>query len=169
MKTNAGFLFMLAVFSLFLTACTIPTSRAVRGTFNYDAHAHFDRLGEATVYGQAFQRQRGGGVVYAAGGEMWLFPATEYGRAVVDVMRDQLTPTSIAPGFLNLSRKTTADGFGNFEFERVPSGTWIVAVRDFWDVYSGNYMTWMPQGGWIVAEVSVPSAGKARVIVHKKP
>lgn len=169
MATNIVRWFPVALLVLVLPACTVPTSRAVRGTFTYDAHAHYDRQGEAIVYGQAFQRQRGGGVVYAAGGEMWLFPATEYGRAVVDVMRDQLTPTHIAPGFLNLSRKTTADGFGNFEFDNVPAGTWYVSVRDFWEVFSGNYLTWMPQGGWIVAEVSVPAEGKAKVIVHKKP
>jgi hypothetical protein len=52
-------------------------------SFDAEDHRSFEGSGTATIKGQAFLRQKGGGVVTCAGSDVKLMPATNYFKAAV--------------------------------------------------------------------------------------
>lgn len=98
--------------------------------------AHYSASGSATIAGQAFMRQNGGGVVTCAGSLALLMPDLPYfSEAVaharnnqnVDFAADQQHAQSMV-------RKSTCDAQGNFVFTNLPVGGWIVTSRVHWVV-----------------------------------
>lgn len=139
-----------------LSACATPTSSVVT------VYAPFDEAqakallqpGTNTVRGNAFVRQRGGGVVTCAGSQVTLVPATTYAsermRYIYSDQNVTLPERARAPlsdqrvfspdfGSYRQNVKTTVcDSQGNFTFDRVADGRFFVVTTVAWQVGSAN-------------------------------
>jgi len=122
--------------------------------------------GDNHVTGQAFRTQRGGGVITCAGRPVFLMPNDPYFSA--DAGRDFIEPL-IEPE--KYTKQSVCDAAGNFEFDHVGDGQWIIRTQVSWETpqfhrmgrYSFFDMTM--QGGMIDRVVTVRSGEKNRFIV----
>ncbi|RVT87025.1 hypothetical protein DXV76_02755 [Rhodobacteraceae bacterium CCMM004] len=133
--------------------------------------AYVTRSGAADVTGQAFFRQRGGGVVTCAGEEVALIPAGAYMREFVTkgfgrveggtipaIMAPQV---SHPPEFAQYRRTATCDAEGDFEFRNVANGDYYVTSIVLWTV--GDQI--IPEGGALAKLVQIRGGRDQRVIV----
>lgn len=123
-----------------------------RPSFNEAEHRAYFLSGNHTVDGQAFLRQAGGGIVNCAGNQVLLFPATAY---FSDALLDPhfvagKTPAELPDLAESLVRVAMCDGDGNFYFDALPAGRWIVVTKVQWTVGA------TPQGGHLASFVDVP-------------
>lgn len=151
--------------------------------FDLQEYAAYQKDGQTKVDGQAFMRTRGGDVRFAAGSTVLLFPATTHGiewaermRALFDLWKlmieydvDMEKPVfpkmdARADGY---THTTIADGGGNFHFDAIAPGEYIVFTNVFWEipVINKKHDT-MPAGGFLVRQVSVPASGTIKVILQ---
>lgn len=128
------------------------------------------KIGSNTVRGQAFLRQKGGGIVTCAGESIHMQPSNEaYNEQFIDNL---LTTEEKA-----LSKEAICDAQGNFEFNKVPSGKWIIKVNVSWNVFSvksvplpsGNfyYTDDNKQGGILTKEVIVKEGEENKFIISQ--
>jgi hypothetical protein len=146
-----------------LAGCVAAPQQPVQ--MNYTA-AEFDAYkgkGDATVYGQAFLRQQGGGVVVCAGEPVVLFPHTASFETVVALARQHVQPVlgdSADPRFKEVARIATCDAQGNFRFAGIPRARWYIFSRVRWSV--GDYGQ---QGGELLGEVDTTGGGEQQVLL----
>lgn len=135
--------------------------------------------GNNTVTGQAFLTQRDGGVVTCAGRSVIIYPNVAYFL----VARDGLQDVQFNKELSALKQGTQCDAQGNFEFEGIANGEWIIETSVSWEVakvgYIGAYS--IPsiysfgyyyryndkQGGFMRKRVSVSNDYKNRFILSK--
>ncbi|MCO4055127.1 MAG: carboxypeptidase regulatory-like domain-containing protein [Bosea sp.] len=116
--------------------------------------------GTNRIEGNAFLRQRGGSVVTAAGEVVRLIPATRYaeerfqkiygGNKFAPLLFANRTENTNAD-YIRLTRETKADAQGNFQFENVKPGRYIVMTRVVWAVPGSS----LPEGGSIFDYVEI--------------
>ena len=149
--------------SIVLGGCVATPQQSVQ--MNYTA-AEFDAyrgVGDATVYGQAFLRQQGGGVVVCAGEPVVLFPHSPSFENVVALARKHIQPVladSADPRFKGVARFATCDAQGNFRFVAVPRARWYIFSRVRWSV--GDYGQ---QGGELLGEVDTTGGGEQQILL----
>lgn len=146
-----------------LAACT--TARLTT-TFDPAEAAYINETGNGMIQGQAFLRRNDGMVVYAAGSEVQLIPATRYaqermnaiyqGRRYVSVLGSKKFEND-DPRYYGYTRKTVANGEGRFEFKDVAPGRYFVMTSVFW---TPNPNAIIPEGGGLMHEVTVTGDGK---------
>lgn len=122
----------------------------VRTQFDPADHDAFLPAGPHALQGQAFMRQRGGGVVTCAGSRVNLWPATSYMKDLMLAARSGARITNITPlpeSHRGMIRTTTCDAQGAFRFEGLPAGKWFVFTSVQWAV--GNAV----QGGTLARAV----------------
>lgn len=119
--------------------------------FEAAAHSAYRNDAKASVYGQAFLRQQGGGVVTCAGSPVMLVPDTPYFREAVlkPMFVHGAKHHPMPPDASAMVAKTTCDASGDFEFHNIPRGSWLVATTVAW-VIAGE-----AQGGGLVSKVEV--------------
>lgn len=132
--------------------------------FNPGVHALYKASGSATIEGQAFLRQQGGGVVTCAGSEVLLAPATAFYRAaIVDPKFIYgATASLMSADAKALIHETMCDATGNFTFSGVAAGVWVVITDVSW-VAAGRR-----EGGALVKEVEVPRMGTLKLIIAER-
>ena len=118
----------------------------------------------ATITGQAFLKQRGGGVVTAAGNTVTLDPATSIGnewwkKAGLDWYKQSEIPPSTA--FTQARRTTIADADGRFKFPNLSQGKYYVCTMVTWDT-GGDF-----QGGFVGQLVEVQDGESKEVILTR--
>ena len=132
-------------FAFVFTACA-PQQQIVNLSSKFDpAEAKFILTdGNATITGQAFLRQSGGGVVTCAGSTVYLIPRTKYASERMQHLyggtlggvnygsNSKSVPDYFV--FTELTRQTQCDAQGNFEFSSVPSGKFYVSTNVEWVV-----------------------------------
>lgn len=113
--------------------------------FDSAEHRAYAGDGTASIKGQAFLRQNGGGVVTCAGAEVFAFPATDYFQPIRYPLRALIEggTDSIDNAAKRLVRRTMCDAQGNFEIANLPAGEWIVITSVEWSV---GYRS---QGGYL--------------------
>jgi len=175
MGKSVGLCGMLAAVTL--AACAPPLPFMMRGP-HVEIAQPFDATqaeaalhpGSATVSGNAFMRQRGGGVVTCAGQSVVLTPATPYATArasakfgvggngfrSADVPPVRFTPDE--PAFAEMARKTRCDSSGRFAFDLVADGVYFITTEVTW--FAGS----AAQGGELMKRVIVTD-GKSRDVV----
>lgn len=110
--------------------------------------------GTNMLTGQAFMVQRGGAVVYAAGRQVTLNPATSIGDEWWEkagrtwTYREWDHPS---PAFKRAQRTTTADAEGRFRFTGLAAGRYYVQTSVTWVIPQGPI-----QGGTVGRLVEVP-------------
>jgi hypothetical protein len=132
----------------------------------------FDRyngVGKCSIKGQAFLKTRGGDVKYGAGEAVTLVPDLPL---LNDILRINSTPgqySALPPDverkWQQLTRKTQANGQGEFEFNGIPCESWFVESRVSWEVPISRYSTSL-QGGPVSTRVNIsPQNSPAKVIL----
>jgi hypothetical protein len=160
---------------LSLVGCAAPSVLAppilnLRATFDAAEATRLIGDGGNTIRGNAFMRQRGGGVVTCAGQTVSLVPATAYAKERIFALYDSLergvnasrknyTFVPDSPEYVSLVRSTKCDSQGNFLFERVADGEFYVQVLVHWQV--GYNM----EGGNMMHRVSVRGGQSSSVIL----
>ena len=120
--------------------------------------------GTATLSGQAFAVQQGGGTVKAAGRKVTLDPATTsgtnwwYQAGKTYRFRHALPPSD---AFKEVRRTVVADADGRFTFTDLPAGSYYVGTDVTWTVpYHGI------QGGVVTTKVEIADGENKSVIVQ---
>lgn len=127
--------------------------------------------GNNKIIGSALFRQNGGGVVSCAGDQISLDPVMDYsserikdiygsdqsGYLLIGMPQVKFQPDN--PEYSKLTRVTTCDAQGTFEFDSVKDG----------EYYLTTAITWMagysPQGGLLMQRVKVIGGETKRVVL----
>ncbi len=144
---------------LLILGCAQPI--ALKTPFNPDEHEFALRPGKATVTAQAFMRRNDGIVVYAAGSEAMLWPATSYTKEIYDIsQRTYITGcTNLDQRFMKYVRVTQADGEGKFSFRDIPDGEYLLLTQVHWK--AGN----SSQGGDLTRYITVSKGVSVEAIL----
>ncbi len=156
---------------VFAIAACAPQQQTIHLSNKFDpAEAKFILTdGTATITGQAFLRQSGGGVVTCAGSTVYLFPRTKYADerirhlygstlgGVNYAVNITFVPESSA--YIKLTRTAQCDAEGDFEFSNVPAGKFYVQTDVVWVVARAQ------QGGPILKPVDVARGQKVTVLL----
>ena len=163
-----------------LTGCSaaMQPAKQVNIPYQFDSNMARKQLenGNETLQGNAFLRQVGGGVVNCAGSTVDLYPSSPYSNARIEAKypvdmwlgsriksRDTFNPE--APEFESIKRSTTCDSDGNFAFESVKPGNYIVVTEVRWTV-TGPYGP-QSQGGYIFKTVTVNKGQKSKLVISQ--
>ena len=130
--------------------------------------------GKETLKGNAFLRQMGGGIVNCAGSNVDLYPYSQYSDIRIQAQypkdiwlgsriksRDTFTPD--AAEFDSLKRTAICDSEGNFEFESIKDGNYILVTEVIWNVMDKFGPS--RQGGYLIKNISVGKGQKSKVII----
>lgn len=153
--------FVLVVLCLFLAGCT---TAKLETSFDPQEAAYINNAGRGLIEGQAFLRRNDGIVVYAAGSEVVLIPATRYAeeriraifgsRRYASVLASKKFENDDARYYAH-TKKTVADGEGRFIFANVAPGRYFVTTSVFW---TPNPDSIFPEGGALLYDVTVTDA-----------
>lgn len=128
-------------------------------TISDEALKPYRTTGPASISGQGFLRQQGGGVVTCAGSAVLLAPDLPPVRRAVEEGRKGKRIVRQGPKWQDVARKTTCDAQGNFVFENLPLESWFLATEVKWVV------AYEPQGGTVGRFVSTRDGGQQRVLL----
>lgn len=109
------------------------------------------------MVGQAFLRQKGGGIVTCAGSSVFLLPDTPYfvQAAIASNSRNGVADMPKPPSRdVTGVREGTCDAQGNFKFTRLPAGKWQVTTRVSWVVGYAR------QGGTLLRRLETSAQGE---------
>lgn len=162
-----------AVPAVFIAAaCAQPVAAPqpiqIQSAFDPAEAAFIRSPGPNTIAGQAFLRQKGGGVVTCAGQTVMLIPRTQYSQERVMALYGTISAPALnrtnnvsdpAPGYQDHMRTTTCDAQGNFRFEGVPDGRYFVNTVVSWSV------GYRPQGGAVMTPADVAGGGEHQVLI----
>lgn len=146
---------------LFLAGCAVPPKEVdLASSFSAEEHRHYMVPGHNIIDGQAFLRQKGGGVVTCAGSDVVAFPDTSYFmKAFYEHRLGNKVKVSTAPEARAVVHKTTCDAEGKFSFNDLPDGPWTIATEVMWVV--GYHR----QGGTLYTRVSVYGAEIKNIVL----
>jgi hypothetical protein len=133
-------------------------------TFNYEEHRAYSQTGTSTIRGQGFLRQKGGGTVTCAGNEVILVPATSFFREFIRLLRTGKIPATenVDSSYKAIFKQSQCDAQGNFLFDNLPSGNWLVMTEVRWSIgYS-------QQGGVLMKEISISNNESVQVLLTDK-
>lgn len=158
---------IVAVVVMLAAGCETPEPIATKTIFDPVAVAFIHERGPNAVNGQAFLRQKGGGVVTCAGRTVSLIPSgahsrerirNEYGttRWPALAVRPADQPSRV---YLLHMRRTICDAQGNFAFSGLADGDYFVETVVNWEVAGED------QGGALMAPVSLWDGASKRVMV----
>jgi hypothetical protein len=126
--------------------------------------------GPGTVVGQAFIRRDNGSVVTCAGDKVLLIPYAGGFSKAWDVAQTGVQPVSGSgrrisemagsdPRFSEIVRRSQCDAQGNFRFNNVPVGRWVVFTQVTWEADD------VRRGGGIGRRIAVTGAKPVEVLV----
>jgi hypothetical protein len=151
---------------LLVSGCGVQeTARVKRIPFPDEEYKALPKSGTATVTGQAFLRQRGGGVVTAAGQDIALNPITSYSLNWFDIVSNGGRPEEPDERSFFYIRTVKADAEGRFKFENVATGAYFITTFVIWEVPSGRYGYMRAQGGCVSKRIQVKDGQDMEVIV----
>lgn len=138
--------------------------------------AFINQKGKGSISGQAFLRRNDGVVVYAAGSEVKLVPATRYadarigaiygGAKYMNAMTAQMTKYPEEPEYMQMIKTTKANGEGRFTFNEIAPGQYYIVTGVQWCVPTRYGCD--KQGGDLVDKVRIAGAETANIILDGK-
>ncbi|MDO5642138.1 MAG: hypothetical protein Q4G26_07080 [Paracoccus sp. (in: a-proteobacteria)] len=154
-----------------LSGC-LQNTVEMTNAFNPNAGTYILANGTASINGQGFMRQAGGGVVTCAGENVELVPATAYQEERIKIIYGSTSggsrtsgigdvPPPIAAGAERLKRTTQCDAAGNFEFNGLAAGDYYVHTEVRW--IAGQYS---PQGGVLAKRIKITNGQRAKIILN---
>ena len=186
-------LIMLTVLCLGLTGCLAPTQTMLTTTYSFDRDTAEKQMrpGNNTIKGSALLRQRGGGIVTCAGGQVALYPYSRYAQermqvlyldenggnnpfvltnpmmgkySQVSFMRGISTPAE--DDYIELRRETQCNAQGFFSFSNLADGDYYIVTVIEWVAPNANQA---PQGGYIMKKVHVEGGETKEVVINGQP
>jgi hypothetical protein len=160
-------LLMLAIGTV---GCTAPTQQVIsaRKPFPEAEYLALQKVGTATVKGQAFLKTRGGEVKTAAGNEVFLNPVTSYS---LDWYENSYIPNwkmePADPRQASYMKTKLADGNGHFVFKNVPAGEYFLTTSVFWESATGYQSSLRRQGGIISKKIKVIEGEELELVITK--
>ncbi len=150
-----------ALLSSLIGSCVAPPTRTFDLTYSDEEYGKYKGKGDSVVFGQAFLRQQGGGVVLCAGEPVVLFPRTPSFESAINLARQRVQPipSTNDPRFQMVARKALCDAQGNFRFVDIPRARWYVYSRVQWKI--GDYY----QGGDLIGEIDTSSGGEVQILL----
>jgi len=134
----------------------------------FDRAEHQGYLGSATsvVFGQAFLKQNGGGVVTCAGETVTYLPNTTYFRELIKMIRTGARfrgelSEEIATKVRQYGKYNTCDAGGNFS-AALPPGEWYVFTNVSWTV------GYAPQGGTVGGFIKSEAGKRTQIILNQR-
>lgn len=157
--STQGFMKLLfaVIFAVVLGGCATVQQYTISVPFDRTQAAALMLAGNNTIHGNAFMRQKGGGVVSCAGSTVTLVPATAYadertgalyGRGDSGMTRKSFQFQPDYPEYRTLTKTTTCDSSGNFQFNDVADGDFFVVTTVSWTAGAYNV-----QGGSLMHKV----------------
>ncbi len=153
---------MVATIVVALSACV--QSVTVKTPFNPSEHEFAAKPGKATVSAQAFMRRNDGMVVYAAGSQALLLPASSYVRELYDTSQKVYGAppvTNLDVRLKNYTKVAQANGEGRFSFQGVPDGEYLLVTNVNWRAGDST------QGGDLTKFVTVSNGQNLDVILTR--
>ena len=141
--------------------------------FNASEVAYINQRGAATISGQAFLRQRGGGVVTCAATNVQLIPAGQFAKERMSqiygsvnggriTVLQGVSQKNVPPQYLSMVRVAPCDAEGDFSFSRVANGDYYLVAAVTW--YAGDAI--IPEGGSIAKLIQVRGGRSQRFILN---
>jgi len=159
----------LIVIACGLCGCVLPSAQTQwtepKAAYVETAYTWAAGTGPAAITGQAFLRTRGGDVKTCAGSDVKLVPDGVYTQEVLSLMLTGKSVT-VADGFVAKKRVTQCDAQGNFRFDGLPQGKWLIQTNVTWEVPTQYYMD--EQGGSLVQAVTTPGQGLVHAILSDR-
>lgn len=135
-----GVILFLALF-IFPMACFAPPY-TIRTPFMEEEWRQGTQTGTASITGQAFLRTRGGGIRTCAGEKVILMPYNSYTAELYEAARRGGRAVSNPdPRIQDYSRVEVCSAQGDFSFNGLPAGRWLIFSKVIWEVptrYSSN-------------------------------
>ena len=166
-----------------LAGCAIPpkaVTYTISAPFDEQAAAAQMQPGSGALHGNAFMRQKGGGVVTCAGADVSLIPVTGYaterlsriyGQApaenevsAVDIRTALSTRIEFSPdvpAYKEFMHKTKCDGQGEFDFSDLKDGSYYVTTYVVWEVGA------LRQGGFLATQTKVRNGEVSKIIMSR--
>ena len=177
MRTTTHFMPILALSAFLLASCT-PKTMKIKAEFDPQEVAFIFHDGKGTIKGQAFLRQRGGGIVTCAGREASLTPQTAYSKERMKAIYRTASHPAIgqtawgkvkvekpSPGYLHATRKTQCDAQGHFHFPNVPPGKYFVTTTVVWHTNEPHLDSILYQGGAVMAPVEIKTGEEVNIVI----
>lgn len=145
---------------LILSGCAVLNGEPVDFPVKPEEMTPYLAGGNGVVKGEAFLKQRGGGLVTCAGNTVYLVPATSYYRQRLDAVKAGgrvLPVTDQTADKVRLLSKCNSRG--EFSFTDLAPGKWLVISEVEWEAGSAF------QGGVVSSPVDVSNEKPAYVIV----
>jgi hypothetical protein len=159
---------LLFIFNANLSGCFV-TKVDTFGVFDPEEAKFIHDKGTTDIKGQAFLRRKDGIVVYAAGSVVELFPVTTYsqerkkalyGDSKYMSIYAQKQASKADPRYYDsYTRKTKANGQGEFVFKNVGKGEYYILTSVSWQV--GD----TAQGGALIDSVVVSDESEVTVVL----
>ena len=156
--------------ALLISACAVQRENVpITTPFNESDFSWSSGTGGAGLKGQGFMKTVGGDVKTCAGNEVVLVPANAYTREMTSIWRqkgiERVNPVR-DQRYNDYRRTTLCDAAGNFAFEDLPQGPWIVNVPVSWGVPHQYGVS--QQGGNLMREVSLPGGQTQTIILTER-
>ncbi|KAF2391548.1 hypothetical protein [Pseudomonas frederiksbergensis] len=152
----------LLIASSLLAGCTAP-QKVVEAPYSSTEYAVLKTEGTATVQGQIFMKTRGGDVKYGAGSTIFFAPVTSYNLTRFQAVQARQQLKEPDPRAQPYNRTTVADGSGNFSFENVAAGEYLIFGSVIWEAPSPYGLS--TQGGMISMRFIVKEGEVKKIIM----
>lgn len=120
----------------------------------------FVGVGTGSIRGEAFLKQRGGGVVTCAGSDVLISPDVNYFRTrVLAIKAGVIISRDDYPLAAEVLRTTKCNSRGEFEITGLKPGNWLVSTLVTW--LAGYSM----QGGLVFASVAVEDGRQSQILI----
>ena len=153
----------LLVVMVALAICGCTSKYQMVTPYNEKDWAAYEKKGASVITGQAFLKTRGGEVRYGAGETVTLIPVTSYTTELLQASMKRAKITNLDSRWENHNKETVADGNGNFEFNNIPAGDYLLQCDVYWQV-PGQYGM-ETTGATIKKQVKVSDGEKIKVIM----
>ena len=155
-----------------------PKTIAMLPPFNASQAGLIEQRGAGSIKVQAFMRQKGGGIVTAAGNQFVLIPHSDYASARLSQLYEGRAPDFDErpyipasdpkavihvdpPEYYKYTRRQTADASGSTTFKNVADGKYFITTHVVWKV-GESY-----EGGAVYERVTVKDGEAAEVIIAR--
>lgn len=130
-------------------------------SFSLVDYSAYQKTGQGSISGQAFLKQKGGGVVTCAGNDVFLVPDSGYFRELLVHAKMNSNPLNDVDKELirKVRLATQCDAQGNFVFEQIPYAKWILVTGVNWAV--GN----RKQGGGLIKYLEITNNKPLKIIL----
>lgn len=155
---------LIILFSLMITTLScIKQKYSIKTQFNSQKWTYYNEIGTGVLSGQAFLKTRSGDVKTCAGEKVLLMPYNDYTKEIYIAKKSKKYEgfNNTDPRLRKYIRMTICDAEGDFEFNEIPEGSWIVGTTVKWEVPIG-YST-LKQGGDLLKIVETKNGKMKKV------